>query len=404
MPKIDTQPTTPKPQAKPRKGKARVADERPAGKDRPVLYPDVALTICFGDGKTAVEAKIRPALTAAKMKEILDWEDENEYAARLKRADPSLKEGQLKLPEVGEQVTATDEDGVVRTSTVLLKDANGVKVVCWHIVGNREFKGDVARKYSQDILNRMWTGPSAGDKTFNGETFTVGETGRVENGQKRGVALVLAWQQWVKHCETRGRWSVLWPKDQYPNGPTLDIPIFFGISESARVIRTIDNVSTRSLADTIGTSPLFVDLGPEAKRECSRYMDKAVTYLWKRTGTGDMSSFHEYRSLSESLDFADRHPRLQKCVRYIYRLNHPKGEHLPITHKLQLSPGECAAIMYLMACGNSNEVDYRNSGGDLIYPRNLVSSSICGKTPRSSGNRLRVGRGPAIRSGPSSLY
>jgi hypothetical protein len=339
-------------------GRIKTTGERPEGKGRDIVYPNLQLVVCCS-GEPKVELQVRPALTGQKAKELLDLESEPEYIARMMKADPTLKEENCQFPDVGKQVVAKDEDGNERTATVLFKDENDKKVVCWNVTGNRPFDEITCGKYIQDTLNRNWAGPSTGEESFNGETIVIGATGRVESGQHRLPALYRAWQRWLKDINANAEksyWGKLWPKEQYPDGPVMDVPIWFGISESPKVVRTLDLGRPRTTSDTISTCPLFKDLKEEYKRECSKMMDSAVDLLWARTGAAKLSTRHKYATAPELMDMIDRHSRLKNAVLHLHKVNRQKAISL-----LFLSAGEMATVMYLQAVGASDENAYRNT-------------------------------------------
>lgn len=364
----------PNARSSPKKGGVKkVMNDRPEGVGRPVIYPAVKVIVYSGDGAQKTEVVDRPAITAKKMKEILKWESEPEYVTRQQKIDPTFNGG---LPDVGKQVKYTDQEtGVTHTATVLLKDEEGHKVVCWNVVGNRPFDKARCDKYVQDMANRQWAGPTTlPGETFNGETFLVSRTGKVESGQKRGVALVLLWQKWRKQLELGGTLTRLWPPEQYPEGPVIDIPIFVGISESPKVIRTIDEVQPRSIADTVFTSPIFEELTYEKKLEASKAMGTAAPLLWNRVGGRTTSTLHQLLTHSEATDFIDRHPRLRRCVLHIIKCDSGEGKSIRYA---RLGLGECAAIMYLMAHGDSDINAYRNA--DPSPKESVLTCSLMAK-------------------------
>ena len=365
-------------------GVRKVMNNRPEGIGREVIYPEVQLIFYSGDGSQKTVVKDRPAITAEQMKKILLWETEAEWIVRQQAVDPTFDGG---FPDVGRQVVSVDpETGVEHRATVLLKDNEGQKVVCWNIVANRPFDEGRCRQYVQDMANRQWAGPTTlPGETVNGETLVIGRTGAVESGQKRGVALVLLHQLWKKHCEMTGVYSFLWPKEKYPDGPVLDIPVFVGISENPRVIRTLDNVQTRTTSDTYFSSPLFDELLPGPRKECCRSCGVATGLLWDRTGAGKQSAFHKYRTHSEEAEFLDRHPRLRKCVLHLQKCNSTEGR--GISQGLGMSAGECAAIMYLMGHGDSDIDVYSNA-----EPRPKESVLDCGLMDRASEFWEEVGK------------
>ena len=264
-------------------------------------------------------------ITCQQMKTLLGWETEKDYKARTGK---DLKE-------------------------YLLIDVEGNKVVCHHNDHNRPFSESWARTLAQDILNRNWAGPTTmPGETVNGETIVVGRTGRVSSGQHRGVGLILACQLWAG--KNHDHWVTLWPEE-----PILESLVVTGVSESPHVIRTLDNVKPRSLLDVFYTSEIFVNLKTLAqKKECSRMLDNATKLLWQRTGAGSGKdkAFTGYLTHSEALGFVERHPKLLKCIKHIFEENQDRQ-----ISKQKLSPGQCAAMMYLMGSSSTDGDVYRNA-------------------------------------------
>ena len=295
--------TATKPILKPRKKPA------PAKDAAEVLYPEVKVKLCSGED----------AITREQMQTILGWETEEQYRVRLN--DPKAK---------------------IPANSVILDDLNGNPVACWFNTKNRPFKLEHAKKLAQDILNRNWC--------LNGETIVISATGQIHSGQHRGIAFVLACQEWAGKNRERYR-------HQWKTEPVLEAIVVTGISDDPKTVRTLDNVMPRSESDVFYTSPLFAALEPSDKRECSRMLAKAVDFLWLRTGAGDLRGGKVYQTHSQSIDFIDpRHPSLLKCLKTIFSCNAERA-----ISNLKLSPGQCSAVMYLMAAGRTDGDQYRNA-------------------------------------------
>jgi len=310
---------------------------------RPVIYDNIEVN----GVSIAPESMV---ITCETMKALIGWETEPDY--KLRRS----KEAGWHLDSAG---NLFDPAGQPHEADWLLTDENDEKVICSHNGHNRELSERTARAYAQDILTKNWAGPSAmPGETVNGETIIVSRTGEVISGQHRAVGLILACQIWAKQ---KNKHVKTWPQE-----PVMDSLIVFGVSDSPRIVRTLDNVKTRSLADTIFTSDDFkdMDLDRRMRGEISRMLDAAIDFLWKRTeahdtwGKGAVKGENGYKTAqthSASLTFRDRHKRIDKAVRHLFDLN--KGRAISLLH---LSAGQSAAMLYLMGSGESDIDEYRN--------------------------------------------
>lgn len=287
--------------------------------DRPILYPEVTCQLCDSSA-----GGVGP-ITVALAKELLGWESEKEYKARMVKENPGLKEESVKYDEA-----------------FLLKDEEAQKVRCWHNTENRPFDDSWARSLAQDILRFHFAGPlTLPGETVNGETITISRTGQVKSGQHRLIGLVLASQIWWKRRADYPQWE---------DFPVLETILITGISDDKKVAMTVDNVKPRSEADVFYTSGLFDKLLPGERKECSRMMQVAVDMLWDRTATKG------YKTHSEVVNFVERHKRLIKLVKHLFDENSGKDGR-KITN-LKLSAGQCAALCYLMAASASDGDGY----------------------------------------------
>lgn len=306
------------PSAVPKKLQAAKNQKVPT-KERKVVYPELKLELACGEN----------ALTESIVEQLLGWEDEERYSARVKGG------------KFGEDF--------------LLKDVEGRKVRCWHNNRNRPFTLAHADSLGQDVLNRVWAGPMTigmGSDgmivTINCENIIISRYAEVISGQHRLIGFKRACMIWRKHNHIwRGKW---------PECPVLETSIAFGVSEDPRVIQTLDNVRPRTLADVFYTSEIFRDLNPSERKECSRMLQFATDMLWIRTGADRIGSRKVFQTHSESRSFLDNHPRLQtECIHHLFSENKDRA-----LSTLRLSPGQMAAICYLMgACGTDGD-DYRN--------------------------------------------
>lgn len=275
-------------------------------------------------------------------KQILGWEDEPSWVARMVKENPKKKEEAFRYGD-----------------DYLLKDENGLKIRCGHNEGNRDFDDHHARSLSQDILNRNWAGPTTiPGGTVNGEAIQLSNTGRVISGQHRLIGEVLACQLW------KGPQHDYWVGKGWETEPVLESLLVCGISEDPRVLMTLDNVKPRTEADVFFTSTLFQKMTRPERKTMSLMLARCVDLLWKRTrpdgkkGDGSEASFSPYRTHSEAVGFVERHKKhIIEALEHLFKCN-KEGNVISTEHRL--SPGQCAACMYLMGACASNGETYRD--------------------------------------------
>lgn len=323
MPKIAPKPTAavkPTPAAQ----KPVAAPAAPSG-EKKVLYHEAHIMFCVRpERKVLAGMKRRGPLTAEDAKQLLGWESEEDYSKR-RAAESGQPEDKCKFP--------TDMD------VVPFQDVGGANVVCWNNHHNRPFDREHALKLAQDILSGAWR--------FNMENAIISALGTVLSAQHRLVGLVFADQLW------RGPQKLHW-QSICKTPPSIECCIAFGCEESAEVLTSLDNVKPRSESDVIYTSKWYADLNHAERKECSRMQAAALDLLWKRTAAGTGADvWNKYKTNSTALDFLDRHKRLVECVRHLFDCN--KGRAISL---LKVSPGQCAAMQYMMAAGKSDELDY----------------------------------------------
>lgn len=180
-------------------GVKKVAATMPHSKDRPKIHNTVSVELCSGD----------KALTQAKAKELLGWEEE-------------------------------EKGGTSYGQEFLLK-SNGVKVRCYNNITNRPLYMANVQALKQEILRGRWR--------LNGESIIIGDTGLMLNGQHQCIALVEAVNDWE---QDKSKWE-----ETCPNVPTLEKVLTIGISEDDYVVNMMDTCKPRSLADVLYRSPFF---------------------------------------------------------------------------------------------------------------------------------------------------
>ena len=299
-----------------------------------------------------------PPVTAAMAKDLLGWETENEYAARIMSdKNPRLiAEGKEPLTKGHCEFESKDGRELRGIPPVLYKTLEGEKVVCWKNDHNREFKLDVADKYAQTILTRQWAGPSAfPGETVNGETMIVGRSGQTLSLQHRAIGLIRAVELW----EAQAKWREYWPTE-----PVLDSIVLFGISENPKIVRSLDNVRTRTLGDTLMAEGKWSHLPHKSRKEMVRYTKIAVDLLWKRTDAAGSTrwgtkrhdgAWEQQQTMAVEQDFLERHHRLERCVKLMHDWNRDRSVSL-----LNLWCGDCAALLYLMGSSTSDINGYRD--------------------------------------------
>jgi hypothetical protein len=302
MPKNTQKPQTAEPKKqKPKKGKAQTAE-------REVVYPTLKAVI-------AAMGHAGP-ITRKHAEDLLGWE------------------------VIGE--------GAGRDAVPMLTDIEGNKIRCLNNTMNRPYNINDALRYGQEVLNRRFA-----PKGPNGETIIISRTGEVLSGQRRLTGLILACQIWKG--KDKGHWLQLWPTE-----PVIESFIVFGVDDSQETIRTIDNVRTRTLADTLYTSGLFGKVTAGDLKAMSRIADYACRLLWHRTGA-DKDAFSPEMTHSEALEFIGRHPHILRAVKHIWEED-KKG-----LIRYYLTPGYAAALLFMMGCSASGEdEEERNGRGQII--------------------------------------
>jgi len=285
-----------------------------------LVYPNRHY-VMFGD----FEGADQPPFTADNAKLLLGWEGE----------------------------TKPDKDGKGGVSfggDAMSTDMFGLKFRCTHNISNRPFDRRRSMQYAQDVLCRRWK--------FNLEPMIIGKHGNVVSAQHRLTGLVFAYQLWSDDSPQHLYWQELWPKDKYPDGPTIECTVAFGCDEDAETVRTIDNVMPRTLADVLFTMGCMADIARSDRKEVCRMVDYAIRLLWHRTKMDD-DAYRPNMSHSEAIDFIERHPTVLNAVKDIHVQNKEGG----IT-KFFKAPGTAAGLLYLMGC--SGVTGDRNAKNQLI--------------------------------------
>ena len=346
---------------------------------RPIKYPLLAVDTFTGAN----------AMTEALVKKLIGWETEAEFGARMGRATGTAPSAWKFTDAVRDTTTGKSIEFVV--------DMDGNKAVMWHNTENRPLDLTWCKSLAEgEILERHWAGEltidgtitgtfGSGDPaepmppievggrmykdgdaielprgTVNGSTICISRTGQWKSGQHSGVALIFACQLWRKNPLKYPGWTT---------EPVIETIVVSGVSDDRDVAMTVDNVRPRSETDVFYTSGLFDDKLPSQRKEYARMLATAADFLWDRTDT------QGYRTHSEVVAFVDRHKHLLQCVAHLFEEN-PKDGGRPISN-LRLSPGQSAALCYIMGCSETDGDVYRNGNPpseDMKHERKAVVS------------------------------
>lgn len=339
---------------------------------RPVKFPTIITLEKWLGGQDG-------PITCDDAKEWLQWETEEDFKKR-KMEEPEFQRLTAEQKKVAEAKLFWGEgEWTLMLGKEFGKELSGTKIRCWNSDRNRPFDETHCMKLAQTTLNRQFAGPTTmqelqkftydpdgpsieladrtinpGDEielpegTVNGETISIGRSGLIGSGNHRLIGLVLANMLWEIQKQ---HWESLWPTP-----PVLESLVVFGVSESAKVVQTLDNVKPRSASDVIYTSDEFRDISSTERKECSRMLAAAIDLLWKRTEASNIDQWNKYMTNATTMAFLDRHPKLRQCVRLIFDLNRDRAISL-----LKLSAGQSAACLYLMGSSDTDIDVYRNA-------------------------------------------
>ncbi len=339
-------------------------------KELEVVYPNLIFT------EYSVNSEQGP-LTPEDIEDMFGWETEPKYVERMMEKYPNTKPSDHFFYEDYHCINTNKE-----------------KVRCHNNAGNRPFDMDWCEDLIRMILRGEWAGPlTIPGETINGETFRMSKYGRVLSGQHQGTALVLANERLQQsrdvnhrpHYDPNDPDSELYPFWRDHDYCVIETLVVTGLSEDERVLRTIDYVKERTLADVLYTMELYRKNNPPERKEMTRMLAAAIDLLWTRTCA------QGYRTHPEMVAFLNRHETLLDCVEHLFLENKPivvdkkrregesEDEHkirLAMEavqggrriSKLHLSPGQCAALCYLMGTSATSESDSETYRGDGRTP------------------------------------
>ena len=282
---------------------------------REIVYPEIEVKLLHGE----------KAITMETAKQLLGWISETDWAIA------SQKEAEVKGGANGEVYKFATSKNAPKFQ---LKDENGELVGCVSNDHNRPFDRTWAMSLAQDVLNKRYR--------LNGETMIFDEYGITKSGQHRLIAEIFACQIWEKNPKKFKLWAEM---------PTIESVVVVGIPADAETTMTLDNVKPRTIGDVVYTSDHFSGMGSIEREECARMVGVALDFLWKRLdlipkSKEGLGGKRAYQTHSTSLDFLDRHKRIEACIKHLFTENaKPKRA----ISSLGLSPGMMSAVCYLMA-------------------------------------------------------
>lgn len=235
-------------------------------------------------------------------------------------------------PKEGEEFP--DPDVIMFGKTIMLA---GIREV------QRSVTPGLYERYAQEILHGNWAGMRE-DETPNGEPIIVGWYAHVIEGMHRFLGLGRAVELWLENPDAYPFWETR-------GEPTLPTIMIRGISESIRVLNTINTGKPRNLADALHTSGLFKDFTKRDMKRLCKAADFAIKTVWDHVGMPH--AYGPRKSHAEALDFLLRHPKLVEVVKSCFAEE-------PKLSETGVSCGAMAALTYLM--GASKTVANKKNG------------------------------------------
>ena len=275
------------------------------GSGRAIVYPTLGVSLYKKDNP-------KGPLTVKVMKELLGWEEE---------------------PAAEDEKFGDDFD---------LRDNYQTKIRLKNNIKNRPLELSRCKTWEADILHGNWC--------VNGETFILGRTGIVLDGQHRGVGLVLAAQEWETNKEAWPHWT---------EAPWIETFVVSGIDESSKVVDTINTGAPRTLADVIFRDDQYFDgIGSGERKKIAKVAEHAIRMLAHRTAAF-ADAFNTNQTHSSMIEFLHRHKKLLDCIRLIWDAENDEGS---ISKVVPL--GAASALMFLMGCSGDDGKNYAESPSD----------------------------------------
>jgi hypothetical protein len=226
------------------------------------------------------------------------------------------------------------------------KDRYGKKVFLENNTINRPiYFGTNVEDLCYEVSYKRWR--------LNGESFIVGESGLILNGQHQGIGFILACQDWER-ADKDSKIRRLWK-----NRPTFEKVMVYGIKEDADTRNTMDTAKPRSLADVLFSDGFFAELNTVEKKKASRSVAHSVRLLWSRTGVGEDEAFKPRKTQTELVSFLHHHPRLVPAFHHLYEED--AGKEKRISKWLSLGYASCSLYMMATSGTDTDETGYFTS-------------------------------------------
>lgn len=229
----------------------------------------------------------------------------------------------------------------------LFKDLNGDKIRLSNNQTNRPFRMTLAQRYATEMLRKKWA--------LNGETIVVDRKGKVQSGQHRLVALVLAEQTRAKAVE---HWREAYG---WRGSVSIEALMVTGINDQPATVDTLDIGQKRSLGDVVFRNDTFKEANDRDAKRLSNMLAGATRLCWLRSGGKTVSDAPHFPH-SEALDFIQDHPRLVKAVEFIFQEDGGKEKLI----SQFVSPAYAAGLLYLMATSGTDPDRYQAEGSEAL--------------------------------------
>lgn len=238
------------------------------------------------------------------------------------------------------------EEGEFEKGEYRFKDVNGKKIQLHNNDTNRPFRMGLCKRYVSELLRNTWT--------LNGETIVIDRKGKIQDGQHRLVALVLAEQQRLKAVE---KWEVYGHR-----GPIkMEVIVVTGIADKTETVDTLNLGQKRSLGDIVFRNGEFGSDNLREQTRLSNTLAQAARLVWLRQGGGTVSDAPHFPP-SEALSFIKDHTRLKDAVSLIF--TEEGGPEKLISPFVPL--GTAAGLLYLMATAGTDYEKYQEKGMEAL--------------------------------------
>lgn len=246
-------------------------------------YPELQVVKMTGD----------KAMTFEQAKKYLGWREDN--------AEEKFTEFDLELP-------------------------NGRRVIFDNNTKNRPWIPLQLKILRQHHLNRRWR--------MNPDGIGIGrETGSIMTGQHRLRSFCEA------ELERQGD-PAKWGDEPL----TMECIVVLGMDESDETFAILNETAPATASDSFYRQQLFPKQTKSNRATLCKMLEAAIKgCLWQRTGA-NRSGENPIPTIPDTVDFYDRHPKLNDCCVHIFE-SYSSGQ----GHNKRMGSGSAVALMYLMA-------------------------------------------------------